>query len=219
LRTLIFANGPLSDPQLVRDLLQPDDWVIAANGGAQHCLTLNIQPDVIIGDFDSLEKSELETFRKAGSKLIPHDRHKDQNDLELALLHAQSNGSKEVLVFGAIGNRWDQTLANLLLPASSELSHIRVWFMDGPQRATILRWGQGIEFEGQPGDLVSLVPLGGSAMGVRTEGLEYPLDGETLLFGSSRGISNTMLRNKASVQLETGVLVLFITRSSKDWKI
>jgi thiamine pyrophosphokinase len=216
LRTVIFANGPLSDPQSVHTLLQPEDWLIAADGGAQHCLALNIHPDVVIGDFDSLEQQALEFLRQAGSKLIPHDRHKDQTDLELALLHAQTKNPQEILILGAIGKRWDQTLANLLLPALSELSHIRIWFIDGHQKATVLHSGDSIEIEAQPGDVVSLVPIRGPAQGVRTKGLEYPLEGETLEFGSTLGISNTMLEHSAFVAIECGVLVLFISRSMDD---
>jgi thiamine pyrophosphokinase len=216
LRAVIFANGPLTDPQSVRTLLQPEDWLIAADGGAQHCLALDIQPDVIIGDFDSLEPHALETLRQAGSKLIPHNRHKDQTDLELALLHAQTRNPQEILILGAIGKRWDQTLANLLLPALSELSHVRIWFVDGHQKATVLHSGDSIEIEAQPEDMVSLVPIRGSAHGVRTEGLEYPLEEETLQFGSTLGISNTMLKHSASVAVESGVLVLFISRSMDD---
>ncbi|HEY71254.1 MAG TPA: thiamine diphosphokinase [Anaerolineae bacterium] len=216
MRAVIFANGPLSDPQSVHTLLQPEDWLIAADGGAQHCLALNIQPDVIIGDFDSLEQHALEQLRQTGSELIPHDRHKDQTDLELALLHAQSQNPQEILILGAIGKRWDQTLANLLLPALSELSHVRIWFVDGHQRATVLHSGDSLEIEAQPGDVVSLVPIRGPAQGVRTHGLEYSLDGETLQFGSTLGISNTMLGHSASVAVESGVLVLFLSRSMDD---
>jgi thiamine pyrophosphokinase len=213
LRTVIFANGPLSDPQSVRTLLHPEDWLIAADGGAQHCLALNIQPDVVIGDFDSLEQHALETLRQAGSKLIPHDRHKDQTDLELALFHAQAKNPQEILILGAIGKRWDQTLANLLLPALPELSHVRIWFMDGHQKATVLHSGDSIEIKAQPGDVVSLIPIRGPAQGVSTQGLEYSLEGETLQFGSTLGISNTMLEHSASLAIESGVLVLFISRS------
>jgi thiamine pyrophosphokinase len=216
LRTVIFANGPLSDPQSVRAMLQPEDWLIAADGGALHCLALNIHPDVVIGDFDSLEQQALVTLRQAGSRLIPHDRHKDQTDLELALLHAQTRAPKEILILGAIGKRWDQTLANLLLPALSELTHVRIWFMDGHQKATVLHPGESIKIEAQPGDVVSLIPIRGPAHGVSTKGLEYPLEGETLEFGSTRGISNTMLEHSASVTIESGVLVLFLSRSMDD---
>lgn len=214
MRALIFANGPLADPQSARSLLQPDDLVIAANGGARHCLALGLKPDVVIGDFDSLHEPELKALRRAGSKLVRHPPSKDQTDLELALRHALTSGSKEILILGAIGNRWDQTLANLLLPVSTDLPDTRIWLVDGASRATIIRAGGSLQFDGQPGDVVSLVPLGGSALGITTQGLEYPLHAETLAFGSTRGISNVMLGKSASVELENGILAIFIIGAS-----
>ncbi len=214
MRALIFANGPLSDPQAVHSLLRPDDWLIAADGGARHCLELGLTPAVVIGDFDSLQEDEVKALRKAGSKMVRHPRSKDQTDLELAIRHALNDGATEILILGGVGGRWDQTLANLLLPALPDMPETRIWLVDGPSRATILRSGGRLRFHGQPGDIVSLVPLGGSVLGVTTEGLEYPLTEEPLAFGSTLGISNTMLGNSASVELDIGVLAIFIIRST-----
>jgi thiamine pyrophosphokinase len=214
LRALIFANGPLTDPQDIHTLLHPDDWLIAANGGARHCLELGLTPALVIGDFDSLQEAEVESFRKAGCKMVQYPRSKDQTDLELALRHALDNCASEILIFGGVGGRWDQTLANLLLPALPDMPETRIWLVDGPSRSTIIRSGGSLRFDGQPGDIVSLVPLGGSAQGVTTSGLEYPLKREPLAFGSTLGISNTMLGKSASVKLDVGVLAVFIIRST-----
>ena len=212
LRALIFANGPLPDPQSVRALIQPDDWLIAADGGARHCLKLGLKISVVIGDFDSLQERDLKALRKAGSRLVRHPQNKDQTDLELALRHALGSGATEILILGAVGGRLDQTLANLLLPALPDMPETRIWLIDGPSRATIMRSGGRLQLDGQHGDVVSLVPLGGSALGVTTTGLEYPLMKEPLAFGSTLGVSNTMLGDSASVELEVGVLAVFITR-------
>jgi thiamine pyrophosphokinase len=214
---VIFANGPIPDQQAINDHLQADDRLIAADGGARHCLTLGLQPAVVIGDFDSLEKSEIETLREGGAEMVRHPRAKDQTDLEIALRYAVSDGAEHILIFGGLGGRWDQTLANLLLPALPDLAGTRIWLIDGPSRATILRSGEELQFDGHPGDLVSLVPLGGSAHGVSTRDLEYPLNGETVTFGSTLAISNTMLQKSALVGIESGTLAVFImTQSDED---
>jgi thiamine pyrophosphokinase len=215
-RALIFANGPISKPNLFRKLIRPDDWLIAADGGARHLRKMGLKPAVVIGDFDSLTESELQALRKEGSKLVRHPSSKDQTDLELALRHTLTSGATEILILGAVGDRWDQSLANLLLPVLPDLPETRIWLVDGLSRATIMRSGTKITFEGHPGDIVSLVPLGGTALGVTTADLEYPLTNEPLAFGSTLGISNKMLGYSASVELEIGVLALFITQSSAD---
>jgi thiamine pyrophosphokinase len=216
LRAVIFANGPVPDRQSINTHLQPDDRLIAADGGARHCLALGLQPAVVIGDFDSLDESEIETLRGGGAEMVRHPRAKDQTDLELALRYAVTEGAEQVLVFGGLGGRWDQTITNLLLPALPELTGTRIWLIEGRSRATLLHSGEELHFDGLPGDVVSLVPLGGSAHGISTRDLEYPLDGETVTFGSTLAISNTMLRRSGLVRIESGTLAVFITAQSDE---
>lgn len=216
MRTVIFANGQLTTPV---ELLQ-DDFIIAADGGARHCLSLGIQPAIVIGDLDSLDDHMLTRLRDSGATIIQHPTHKDHTDLELALQFAgQRNYQQagevkfpEVLILGALGSRWDQTIANLLLPALFPDLSIRL--VDGNQEFIYLRGEQSqdkaLEIHGKPGDILSLIPLGGSAREVTIQGVEYPLDKETLVFGSSRGISNDLLSPIATVSLKEGLLLCTI---------
>jgi len=201
LRAVIFANGQLTRPIL----LQPDDLVIAANGGTHHCLGLGIRPQVVIGDLDSVREDELEALSASGTQIITYPERKDFTDLELALLEAQKRGADRVLLLAALGRRWDQSLANILLPAA--LPELKITLLDDQQEIHFLRPGETLEITGQPGDTVSLIPLSGDAGGVSTHGLEYPLHREMLRFGSTRGISNVMLGNQASVKLGAGLLL------------
>jgi thiamine pyrophosphokinase len=209
LRAVVFANGLLTG-DLPADLFQAGDLIIAADGGAQHCRRLGIHPQVLIGDLDSLDAEAIEYFRQAGARIIPHSRRKDHTDLELALLHAREAGAEEALVLGALGLRWDQTLANLLLPAAEGLSDLRIRLVDGLQEIFLVRPGEDTPVPGQPGDTVSLIPLGGDAAGITTLRLEYPLENGTLRFGSTRGVSNVLLEPGAAVRLDTGMLLCVV---------
>jgi len=207
LRAIIFAGGKLAHPNHDLSCLQADDWIIAANGGARHCLALGLSPKVVIGDFDSLTPAELRSLESGGTEIIRRPRHKDETDLELAVRLAADRGADEVLILGGLGERWDQSLANLLLPAAPGLERLRLRFVDGPQEIASLRGGQSLDLHGQPGDTVSLIPLGGDAVGVSTHGLEYPLEGGTLPHGATLGVSNTLTAKTASVSLSKGLLL------------
>jgi thiamine pyrophosphokinase len=213
LRAVIFANGVLNDPEAAKAMLQAGDVIIAADGGALHCRRLGLLPQVLIGDFDSLDAQELAGLQAAGSETIRHPARKDYTDLELALIYARDRGMDEILVMGALGARWDQTLANLLLPATQALASLRISLVDGPQEILLLRGGSHLEVRGRPGDLVSLIPLGGDASGVITRGLEYPLEDEMLPFGGTRGISNVLLGEKGDVSLRQGILLCVVIHS------
>ena len=85
MRVIIFANGGFTEPPE----LYPDDLIIAADGGARHCRSLGLTPHLVVGDFDSLDATELAELQAAGSQVVRYARNKDFTDLELALQHAR----------------------------------------------------------------------------------------------------------------------------------
>ena len=211
MRAVIFANGELNDPRGAKALVRDGDWLIAADGGARHCLALGFTPHVLIGDMDSLTEKEVAGLADAGTIIIRHETRKDETDLELALLHAQREGTQQALVLGGLGRRWDQTMANLLLPAYHRLRELEIVFWDNGEWLYLV--DRERQIEGHKGLRVSLIPLGGDAEGVSTEGLEYPLNNDTLIFGATRGMSNVMLAAQAQVKVQQGVLLCIVGAS------
>jgi thiamine pyrophosphokinase len=223
MRAVIFANGEFPDAGETRDLLRPDDLVIAADGGTCHALAAGVIPHVVIGDLDSLSPDERARVEAAGSQVIRFSPRKDETDLELALLHAARQGATEILVLAALGGRLDQTIANLLLLALPELKGRDVRIVAGAQTAFLIHAGHaghggpggndGALIEGQPGDTVSLIPLGGDTVGVTAEGLEWPLHEDSLRFGPARGVSNVLTAEQARVRVRQGLLLCVVTRA------
>jgi len=205
-RAIIFANGELNPPLPIN--FQADDWIIAANGGALHCQELGCIPHYVIGDFDSLTSLELTGLKNKRSQMLRYPAHKDETDLELALLHAVHLGVDEVIVYGGLGARWDMTLANLMLLAHPALRSTRFRFVDGNQEVTLICGNASLTIHGKTGDLISLIPLSAEATGITTESLEYPLNAGSLSLGSPRGVSNVMLADNCLVTVDTGLLVV-----------
>jgi thiamine pyrophosphokinase len=209
MKAIIFANGRIENQEGARALIRTEDTIIAADGGALHCRALGLEPDIIVGDLDSLPPSEVAYWRKKGVEIIEHDRRKDETDLELALLLAQGLDREEAIVLGGLGGRWDHTFANIFLPAYHKLEALNVTFWHDGLWIYLVRSSRQIR--GKPGQIVSLIPLAGDALGVSTEGLEYPLNDEKLIFGASRGVSNRLLGEMAEVHLRKGLLLCFVT--------
>jgi len=215
MRVVVFANGEFADPQGARDLLRPDDLIIAADGGTQYALAVGVIPHAVIGDLDSLPPADQARLKTAGSQIILFSSRKDETDLELALLHAVREGATEIVILAALGGRLDQTIANVLLLSLPELSRLNVRIVEGPQTAFLIRDGRDDALiEGQPGDTVSLIPLGGDAVGVTTEGLEWPLHEDSLRFGPARGVSNVLTAQIARVRVRRGLLLCVVTHAS-----
>lgn len=206
----IFANGEISSDQISLPL---DGIIIAADGGARHCLKLGIMPNIVIGDFDSLSVEEFSTLESGGTEFIHHPAEKDETDLELALDYALGLNVSEISLYGLLGGRWDMTFSNVLLLASPRYDRIKLQLKVGQNTAYILHGGQSLKLKGQPGDRVSAISLNGTASGISYDGLEWPLVNADLPFGSPRGVSNTMAVGEAHISLEEGTLLVFFIES------
>lgn len=204
-RIIIFANGHLPNLDAARALLRPDDFLIAADGGTRHVLALGRIPNVIIGDLDSLT-FDLQPLTEQGAQVIQYPRDKNETDLELAIQHAIDLKPDQILIVAALGGRLDQTLGNLSLLSDPRLSTFDLRLDDGVEEAFFCR--KQVEVQGRSGDLVSLIPWGGVVEGVRTQGLRWPLSNETLVPHKTRGISNELLAETASIQIQTGLLLI-----------
>lgn len=207
MRAIIFANGVLNNIRDIHEIILRDDLIIAADGGTTHCRALGIKPSIVVGDLDSLNPDYLEFLQKSDTEIISYPANKDQTDLELAIRKAIELGCDEILVLGALGARWDMTIANLLLPAASEFSKVTIRLIEGRQEIILLRGEGELTFKGKKGDIVSLVPLGKDAEGVTLQALEYPLKDDVLKFAATRGISNVLLEDTATVYLKKGLLL------------
>jgi thiamine pyrophosphokinase len=209
-RAVIFVNGVMADPQAVRMMLRPDDYLVAVDGGLQHLQTLGVQPQLLIGDLDSLDEADVAVLESAGVRIERHPAEKDETDLELALLALAGQGYDEIRVVAALGGRLDQTLANLSLLELPGLEDVDVRLDDGHEEILIIR--DFTTIDGHPGDTVSLLARDGCTNGITTEGLKYPLTRETLCPNRTRGISNEMLSEQASVKVASGRLLCVHTR-------
>jgi thiamine pyrophosphokinase len=207
-RAIVLTNGPIQDPATIRARLEgwSQAMVVAADGGSLHAETLGLPLHAVIGDLDSLSEDTLTRLSEKEVELRKLPSEKDETDLELALLYAAEKGVKNIILLGAFGGRVDMSIANLLLLTHQQLTGIHIEIWNGNQTAWIIR-PPGDEIQGQTGDTLSLIPLNGEANGVTTQNLAYPLKNEKLPSGPSRGLSNVLTNNLASVRLQEGVLL------------
>jgi thiamine pyrophosphokinase len=211
-RIIIFANGDLPDLEKARALLRDDDFIIAADGGTRHALALGLTPKTIIGDMDSLPANF--DISKFDDDVILYPQDKNETDLELAIQHALTLRPEQIIIIAALGGRLDQTLANIAL--ISDLRPLTLRQAQG--NAFDIRLDDGIEevffcheqvqINGSSGDIVSLIPWQGEVTGIVTTNLKWRLQDETLYPQKTRGISNEMLNDKATVQIESGLLLV-----------
>ena len=198
-RCFIYAAGSFFG---LRERPRPGDLQIAADAGLRLCRELGRTPDLVLGDFDSMDVSEA----PADALHVPVE--KDDTDTGLALREGLRRGCREFFIYGGTGGRrLDHTLANLQSLAFLRENGARGWLYDRDFVYTVIKnetltlrrevdWG-----------LVSLFALGDRARGVTLTGLQYPLDHAELTCAFPLGVSNHFAEEKAAVTVEDGLLL------------
>jgi thiamine pyrophosphokinase len=179
--------------------------VVVADRGLEHAQALGLEVAVAVGDFDSASPEAVARAQRAGVRIERHAAEKDETDLELALDTAIDLRPARILVLAGRGGRLDHEFSSLLLLCSEKYASAQIDALVGEARVQVVRGAR--ELEGVPGELLTLLPAHGAAEGVRTDGLAYPLQGETLDASSTRGVSNVFVESTARVALDRGVLL------------
>lgn len=207
---LVFCGGPPSLPPDIHEVAELADLIICADGGAVSCSALSVVPDYLVGDCDSIPEGLLGEYQESGVVIKRYPRRKDATDLELALDLAVVLGADRVLLVNSLGGRWDMSFANILLTASSRYRGMSMTHLGADCVLRPLHPGICI-VRGRQGRVVSLLPLTPSVENVTLKGFEYSLSGATLVFGSTRGVSNVIKEERASIEHDEGTL-LFIEK-------
>ncbi|MBI2619274.1 MAG: thiamine diphosphokinase [Ignavibacteriales bacterium] len=210
---LILANGAPPKRRLLRKARSIADIFVCADGGANIAAALNEQPDLIIGDLDSIKSATVKKFKKVKTRRIA-----DQNstDLEKALLWAIRKGYDEIMVLGATGGRVDHLTSNLsALGKFSRKARIR--FVD--DLGVMMAVGSELTFHAMEGTTVSLIPLS-RCEGIVTNGLKWELKNSVLEPGVRESTSNAVRSSPVSVKVRRGTLLLYkLTNSGKRERI
>jgi len=204
MRTAVVVAGGDPPPRDVLDDLPDEVWVVGADSGADRALELGLSLDLIVGDMDSISSGTVAASPNAQVMAFPAD--KDATDLELALdTVADRDDIDRVIVLGGTGGRLDHFLATTLILAAPRFADLAVEWLAHPGRVTVIHGHARLH--GTVRAHISLLPVGGDVTGVTTTNLRWPLTGERLPFGSSRGVSNEFTAAVATVSIESGVLI------------
>lgn len=211
MRVLILSGGDLDQVFACAYLKEwKPDKVIAADRGLLYARQLGMEPDVILGDFDSCDQSVMEEFSTDEKILLPCE--KDDTDTGLAMQKAVEIGADEILILGGTGTRMDHMLGNIgqLMYAFQHGVHAEI--IDGHNRISVLEKQHRISRKKQFGTYISLIPVY-EATGVTLKGFKYPLHNDTLVFHESWGISNELIEDEGWIHFESGNLLMI---ESKD---
>ena len=198
-RCVIVAAGPCEDDP--GRWIQPGDLVIAADAGYSALFANGIIPDLIVGDFDSLD------YVPDGIDKLVLPCEKDETDTWAAAMFAKDRGVNEVHILGGVGGRLDHTLANIQLIAYLCEIGLPGYLYDSDMIYTVLSTKALIFSRGSTG-LLSVFSYTETASGVSLQGVRYPLSKKTLCNTFPLGVSNELTGQLARIKVTKGKLLV-----------
>ena len=204
----IVSGGRIGDRYFFRKRISVMEncLIICCDGGVRHLQQTGIKPDVIIGDMDSIDPAQLESYSRRGIKIIKYQANKDFTDTELALDYAINLKPEAIYIWAALGGRIDHTLSNVFLLGKGKAFSVKTYLIDKYCEAFLLNGD--VTFNKSVGQTVSLIALSPQVEGITLRGFLYPLDDATLRMGESRAVSNIIKEENATVSVRSGNLLV-----------
>lgn len=190
-------------PDMAQELAETADYIIAADGGQNRAREFGLQPDCVIGDFDSTTLNE-----DFDCLYITYPAEKDLTDTEAALTHALEKGCRNVILLGGMGGRLDHTMGNIGLLDKYYNSFDHMEFIDGKNRMELLKdSGRTLKRDARY-KYFGLVSLNAEASGIDIRGAKYELTGASLERASTLGVSNEFSEDTVDIYVREGTLLI-----------
>ncbi len=189
-----------------------DDLIIAADGGLKSLEKFNINPDLIVGDFDSLE------YTPEGKNVIKHPVQKDETDTILAVDIAFSKGYDNFIIYGCLGGRLDHTLASIQTASYIAEKGGKSVFIDNETYLTVIKQNK-ITFTKENTGIISIFAVSDIAVGVNVSNLLYSLENADISPDFPLGVSNEFTGKNATVSVEKGKLCLIWNGKNGEYTI
>lgn len=208
MKTLIVSGGELNKDFLQAFISNNEmDYIIAVDKGLEILDRINIFPNCILGDFDSIKNGILEKYNRQDIKIIKLNPEKDFSDTHMALKEAIEMKSTEIYILGALGKRMDHAIANIHILREALENNIECKIIDTNNIIKLITKGTEVVHKSKY-KYISLFPLTTSVKGITLKGFKYPLTNAMLTIGHSIGVSNELLENIGTISISDGILII-----------
>jgi len=208
-RGVLFLNGVIEDDEFVKNQMLKDDYIVAVDGGLNHIERLGLTPNLILGDFDSVNYQKALQTRAEIQKYSPD---KNATDGEIAINYVIDQGYKEVMIIGALGNRIDHMLSNIYMLEKLSDAGIKASIKDINSEVYLLK---------EPMQLLkgnyryfSVIPMTSKITGLSIKNARYELEAVVMKRVESVGISNEFTHEIVELRIKTGKALIIKSMES-----
>ena len=206
-KCIVIGAGDLTIGNINRG---EEDLVIAVDGGLSYCSVLEIEPDILIGDFDSVNEKERQAIdilkEQVPDRVIELKPEKDETDMLAALKLGLEWGFRSFRIYAGTGGRLDHTLANIQCLLYLKNQGAQGYLCEANSMVFVMK-DEEVRFQPGMEGYLSLFSLGKEARGVSIQGMKYPLDHYTMKNDFPIGISNEFIGEQGVITVEDGELV------------
>lgn len=209
MKVCIVLNGEIKDYKRTKEIILNEnyDFIIGADGGCNHLYKMNIDPNYIIGDLDSIDKKIIDYYKSKKILFKKYPTHKDETDSQICVLLAKELKASNIDFIGSLGGRIDHTLANIGLIYHAKNMNINSRILSSEEEVLIVK-NEEINLKGKRGNTVSIISIEGEAKGVTLENFEYPLNNARIDYLSPLGVSNVMLYDECRIRIDEGCVLV-----------
>lgn len=210
MRGLIVSSGTITDYNRLEAEIKKSDFVISADGGMNHLIRINRNPDLVIGDLDSISEFALNYIEDNNIPMERYSSIKDSTDTDIAMEYLINKGYNEIVFMGVTGTRQDHTMANIFLLNTLHLRGIKGKIVDDNNIIRLI--DDYLKLDYSEDSYVSIIPLGYEGIVVSLEGFFYNLDNQFIPFGSTHGISNKITEEHGIIKIHSGRAIIFVSK-------
>jgi thiamine pyrophosphokinase len=209
MKVIIISGGNPPPQELLMKEITEDTFLIGADSGANCLYNYNIQPDLLVGDFDSIDKKVLDYFKKNNCIIDIYPTEKDYTDTEIAVKKALCMKPNEIVFLGCTGSRVDHLLGNIGMLKICLENGINASIKDENNNIRLI--DASTSLKGTVGEIFSVQSYGDEIVGLTIEGAKYPLNDYNLKIGESITISNEFVTPQVELKFKTGMLMVILS--------
>ncbi len=211
MRYVIVCGGEVYEDGWIKDKIKEykNSFIIGVDSGASHLRRINVIPDLIIGDLDSIKEEDREYFEE-NTKIIRLNPIKDDTDTKSAIQYAIKNNASEIILLCGVGSRMDHSYGNILLLRKILKSNIPARIIN--EENEIFLKDKSFFIDSQKGNTISFFAFLKEVKCLTLKGFFYPLNNYNMTLEDSLGISNVVIENRAEVVFESGIILGIISR-------
>ncbi|MGL4570962.1 MAG: thiamine diphosphokinase [Clostridium sp.] len=210
MRSIVVSGGKAPSKDLLRSYLKDDDYIIGVDSGCNILKELNIKPNLILGDFDSINKEVLSFFENSNVKIEKFNSEKDYTDTDLGYRRAIGVNPSEVIMFGVTGSRIDHMLGNIGILLKGLKDNVKITIIDDNNKMFIVNENSTIKKE--VGSVISFHALSDVVKNLTIKNGKYPLNNYDMTLLEPRAICNEFLDEDILIEFDSGNILVLYTR-------